>query len=57
MDPVTIFTAVIVSTLTAVVTGVIASVGTVKSLKVHIDYLRDGQGKLDTRVTNLEAKR
>lgn len=48
---------IVVSILSAVGAGIVATIGTVKSLNVHIDYIKEGLNKLDSRVRELEIKK
>lgn len=40
MDEIKIFEIAVIATITSIATGIVSSVATVKSLQVHIDYLR-----------------
>ena len=51
-----IIEAIIIAIVTGVLSGVLSAMGTINSMKVHIDYIREAIDKHDKRLEQVEAE-
>ena len=45
---------ILTAVATGIITGIVSSLGTVKALRVHIEYLRENADRVEKRVAALE---